>query len=99
MRAGQAGHAVEAGLGGQEARDLRLLAPHHVGRRGLAEAGDDADVERPGRTEGGPERGAGDGAVGRLDPALAGAHHAAGDGGALARTQEVAQGALELGRG
>ena len=45
MGAGQAGDAVEAGLGGEEAGDLGLLAAHHVGGRVLAQARQDADRE------------------------------------------------------
>ena len=81
--AGQAGDAVEAGLAGEEAGDLGLLAAHDVGRGVLAQAGQDADGEaRVGRRragEGGRAGGAGHGGVGRLDPGAAGAGHAADD--------------------
>jgi hypothetical protein len=65
VRAGEQEDAVPAGVLGEEARDLGLLAAHDVGGVGLREAGDDADLEvRPrGRaSEAGVERLAGTGA-------------------------------------
>ena len=89
---------LEAGLGGEEAGELGLLAAHDVGGLVLAQAGEDADGEagvagrRPG--EGSRAGRAGDGGVGRLGPAAAGAGHAADDdvGAAAGREPRVDDG-------
>ena len=62
--AGQAGDAVEARLGGEQAGDLGLLAAHHVGRAVLAQARQDADRRAAGRRVGAARSDAGVGGQG-----------------------------------
>jgi hypothetical protein len=84
MGAGQAGDAVEAGLAREQPGDLGLLAAHHVGGAVLPEPVQDMDAQAGVAGRGAGEgrvaaRRGGHGGIGRLDPALARADHAAGD--------------------
>ena len=82
VRAGQAQHAVKVRQQGQRARDLGFLAAHHLGRGLLHDAARNQHRAAAGIARHRGQRGrggAGNGAIGHLDPALTRADHAAGE--------------------